>query len=559
MYLWRKDSGFFFQMRIPAGQAVNLGATPLRIWLGALKKREAQRRATTLAVMAIEGLIAGMDREPLTRSLKVLAGELEGLRRDEFSARLGALGARSGAEEEAAHGPSADPELVGHFRRAEAKAEGRRDSLASIRRRLNVVGQALETDAAALTAERAAYQHALATVATIGRSVVPAELVPGSASVPLAAADEHRDEREITADTLLSAAGKIILDLRKDAKAGFGKGDDDRYQERLENALAAFTDVIGDKPLRYYLPLHVQEFATVMAKCPKNRAKYEEFKGLSIRRMGEVNTKAKQPIPTLSTSSVGSLVSEVVNLWSKATAGVLEVKDLKSYRITMPAAARKAIVREGLPVASLDTWMKAAATLYPRDNHKKFMPLVALFTGMRQGEIVWLQPKDIVEIDGHTVIDLRLPLIVKGKEVDRALKTETSPRLVALHPFLREAGFLDFAKNRKGWVFGEFHRAAHPSDAAQKQMGYWLRKLGIHAEQKQVFHSLRHNTKHWIRVPLGKHISDRQCGHSSSDVGDNYGFPVLQSDEIEKIEALPLPKGIDFSDFLTPATAKRRR
>ncbi|WP_167392354.1 hypothetical protein [Mesorhizobium sophorae] len=554
MYLWRKDSGFFFQMRIPAGQVVNLGATPLRIWLGALKRREAQRRATALAVMAFEGLNAGMDRETLTRSLKALAVELEGLRRDEFSAGLGVLGARSGAEEEAAHGPSADPEFVGHFRRAEARAEGRRDSLVSIRRRLDVVGQALETDAAALTAERAAYQHALATVATIGRSVVPAESVPVSSSVPLVAADEHRDEREITADTLLSVAGKVVLDLRKDAKAGGGKGDGDRYQERLENGLAAFTDVIGDKPLRYYLPLHVQEFATVMAKCPKNRTKYAQFSGISIREMTEVNAKHKKRIPTLSTSAVGSLVSEVTNLWSKVTAGVADVKDLKSYKITMPTNARKAITREGLPVSSLNVWMTAAASLYPRDDFKKFMPLVALLTGMRQGELVWVQPKDIVEIDGYTVIDLRLPLVIDRKEVDRALKTETSPRIVALHPFLREAGFLDFARGRRGWVFGEYHRRAKdPSHSAQKQMGNWMRALGIHVEHRHVFHSLRHNAKHWLRGiggDTGKLIADRQCGHAPGNVGDGYGFPVLQSDEIEKIEALPLPKGVDFGSFL---------
>lgn len=551
MYLWRKNSGFFFQMRIPSARIVNLGSTPLRVWLGALPKREAQRRATALAVVAGEGFDSVMDRETLTRSLKYLAEELASTRRAEFSAGLGVLGAQSAVREELAHGDAADPELVGHFRQVEARAGGTKEAMTSARKRLETIGQAIETDAAALTAERAAYQHAIATVAAIGKPVLamqpasPAVLVP----VPPVAADEYRDEREITADTLLSVAGKIVLDLRKDAKAGGGRDDDDRYQERLESALAAFIDVIGDKPLRYYVALNVQEFATVMAKCPKNRTKYPQFEGLSIRQMAKANANAKQPIKTLSASSVSSLVSEVVNLWSKATAGVPEVKDLKSFRITMPATARKAIVREGLPVSSLNIWMKSAAELYPRDNHKKYLPLVALLTGMRQGEIVWLQPKDIVEIDGHTVIDLRLPLIIKGKEVDRGLKTETSPRIVALHPFLREAGFLEFAKSRRGWVFGEFHRAKHPSDAAQKQMGYWLRKLGIHAEHKQVFHSLRHNAKHWIRVPLGQHISHRQCGHSFDDVGDNYGFPVLQSDEIEQIEALPLPKGVDFSGF----------
>ena len=152
MYLWRKDYGFFFQMRIPAALVVNLGATPLRVWLGALKKREAQRRATILGGAAAEGMSASMDRETLTRSLKSLAQELETLRRAEFSAGLGMLGARSGASEELDHGPSADAELVGYFRQAEARAGGRKEAVAFIRKRLATVGQALEADAAALTA-----------------------------------------------------------------------------------------------------------------------------------------------------------------------------------------------------------------------------------------------------------------------------------------------------------------------------------------------------------------------------------------------------------------------
>lgn len=560
MYLWRKDSGFFFQMRIPTAHAVNLGATPLRVWLGALKKREAQRRATILAVAAAEGMSAGMERDTLARSLKALAQEIETLRRAEFSAGLDALGARGFASEEAARGPSADPELVGHFRQAEARATGRKQAMASVRSRLAAVGQALETDAAALTAERTAYAHALATVASIERPAVSAAPVAAPAPAYPVTEGERRDKREITADTLLSVAGKVILDLRKDAKGESVKGDD-RYQERLEHALAAFIDVIGDEPLGYYLPQHMQEFANAMAKCPKNRRKYPQFNGLSIQEMAKANAKSNKPIPTLSTSAIGSIVSEVANLWTKATASVADVKDLKSYKITMPGNARRAITREGLPTASLNIWMKTAATLYPRDDYKRFMPLVALLTGMRQGELVWLQPKDIVEIDGHTVIDLRLPLIIGGKEVDRALKTETSPRVVALHPFLREAGFIEFARKRNGWIFGEYHRRAKdPSHAAQKQMGYWMRALKIHVEHKHVFHSLRHNAKHWLRGIGGdtsKLIADRQCGHAPGSVGDTYGFPFLQSDEIAKIEALPLPKGVDFSGFLASVKSKR--
>lgn len=73
MYLWRRPSGFYFQMRIPARFAVNLGSTPFRVWLGPLPKQEAGRRAMVLAGEAIKGLGMGTDRETLTQDLEATA------------------------------------------------------------------------------------------------------------------------------------------------------------------------------------------------------------------------------------------------------------------------------------------------------------------------------------------------------------------------------------------------------------------------------------------------------------------------------------------------------
>lgn len=117
MYLWRKDSGFFFQMRIPAGHVVNLGATPFRIWLGTLKKREAQRRATVLAAAAVEGINAGMDRETLTRSLKALAPKIDALGREEFSVWLVAAGHSGFLRQVAEEGDGdPDPKYIASYR-----------------------------------------------------------------------------------------------------------------------------------------------------------------------------------------------------------------------------------------------------------------------------------------------------------------------------------------------------------------------------------------------------------------------------------------------------------
>lgn len=62
-------------------------------------------------------------------------------------------------------------------------------------------------------------------------------------------------------------------------------------------------------------------------------------------------------------------------------------------------------------------------------------------------------------------------------------------------------------------------------------MGVWMRNLEILVEQRHVFHSLRHNAKHRIRNGIGggksKLISDKQCGHAPSSVGDG-SFPSFK-------------------------------
>ncbi len=543
MYLWQKNNGYFFQIRIPANRVSDLGSAPIRIWLGALSKREAKRQALLMAGIAFGGFKSGMDRDTLKHSLKALTDEIASLKHQELGVKL-TFGSAAGKYEELVErresGEEISESLFVEQREKLATTRARIKTLSSLHGRLEAIGQALSLDAAALTSERAAYAHALQAVTSL-RAPVPVA-VPQTAQISAPAPAIDIDERTITADTLLSVAGKTILDIRKQAKEGSGEGDD-RYQERLATTLAAFIDIIGDKPLSYYLPMHIQDFATVMAKIPKNRAKYLFFKDLSLKEIAQSNAKRKEPIPVLTSSSVTSSIGEFLNLWTRATAGVSGVRDLKSYRVTMPATARKSVVREGLPALSLNVWLEDAFAINTvRYEYKKYMLLVGLLTGMRLGEIVYLQPKDIVEYEGHTVIDLRQPIILRGKTTDRALKTETSPRIVALHPYLHECGFINWAQRRKDWVFGECHRAGDPADGASKQMSNWMRRLKIHDPYRQVFHSLRHNAKHWLRTGSSKLIADKQCGHSSESVADSYGFTYLQADEIGIIENLELPK-----------------
>lgn len=562
MYLWRRTNGYCFQLRVPKKYQVYLRSTPLRVFLGSIDKRSAARIATILAAHAFKSMSAAedMDRKALEGSLKALSAELQLLEKKRRISALKALQLQTDVEQSLIDQSDSKTHDLSDWSLSEEskyalqsadKETALKNAYAATLERLNFLKGVLEKDQIAVEAEKTGLHSALRTVASLHTMSPAAALSPQNVPHTTVEPSSDTDDGDISANTLLSVAAKVVLSARRRAK-GDGSAPD-RYQERLETAITAFIDVIGDLPLRKYLPIHMQDFATVMAEVPRNRSKYPEFKGLPLRKIAEKNKKRKPPLPCLGVTTIQGSVSEVLNLWGRATAGVDGVKDLKSYRITMPSAAAKRTVREGLPVASLNTWIAAAATQKPREAHKKWLPLVGMLTGMRLGEIVWLQVSDLVEQSGHMIIDLRLPLVINRQQVERRLKTETSPRIVALPPALIEAGFVDYALKvrKRGFVFSAFHTADDPADAASKQMKNWMVKLGIHERHRQTFHSLRHNAKHWYANEFGERTADRQLGHAPANVSRGYGFPVLQDDEIEQIAAMQIPRGLDLSLFFS--------
>ncbi|BCH63256.1 hypothetical protein RvVAT039_04720 [Agrobacterium vitis] len=225
--------------------------------------------------------------------------------------------------------------------------------LISLRQRLDRVAEALAKDKIAWQAERETYESVVCVLGSIERSAAPVAVsVPTAPVVP--AEPEPRievDARAFKPSTLLSVAGRAILVTRKEA-LNPGDKDASRYEERLETSFAAFLEVVGDKPLTYYLPIHMQDFATFLARVPTNRSKIAMFKGLTLRQTVEMNAKlpADQRKPCLSETTISSYLSEVKNIWSRVSAGVPDLRDMGNYRVSMPKGAVAAIDREPLAV-----------------------------------------------------------------------------------------------------------------------------------------------------------------------------------------------------------------
>lgn len=129
-----------------------------------------------------------------------------------------------------------------------------------------------------------------------------------------------------------------------------------------------------------------------------------------------------------------------------------------------------------------------SGTKRPR-RHRFWIPLIALYTGMRLDEIAMLRRRDIIRVGEVYAFDL-----VEDVSVGRTLKTPGSIRRVPIHEMLVATGLLDYVNSlpSEGWLFPDLVKTSKsPGDTMSKWFGRFLHSLDL-SDPKLVFHSFRH-------------------------------------------------------------------
>jgi integrase len=131
-----------------------------------------------------------------------------------------------------------------------------------------------------------------------------------------------------------------------------------------------------------------------------------------------------------------------------------------------------------------------------RGDAAYWLPLLALFTGGRRGELTSLSVADVSRDSASGEMMLT---ITEDRLSGKSLKTRNSQRVLPVHPELRKLGFLDYVskvgrkRGDKAWLFPLVAPDISGGDAAwTKWFGRHIRSLGI-KDTSKVFHSLRHN------------------------------------------------------------------
>lgn len=151
-----------------------------------------------------------------------------------------------------------------------------------------------------------------------------------------------------------------------------------------------------------------------------------------------------------------------------------------------------------------------------------WIPLLAIFSGLRLGEIIQTLTSDVKKQGEINFIDL-----AETEGSKKKLKTKYSHRRVPVHPVLVALGFMEFVESRRNkhqYLFHEFAcNEKQPGTKYGKCFSRYLKNSFIKTP-KTTFHSFRHN----FTDALDKnsvHVTHKYAmlGHTGSEASAHYG------------------------------------
>jgi integrase len=342
-----------------------------------------------------------------------------------------------------------------------------------------------------------------------------------------------------------------------------------------ENLRAVVRGLWGaDKPLLEIDRTACRKLLDLLRWLPTNSAK--RFPKLTLVEAAQL-AKAKGLSSTLTAASVNGYMVKLRSVLNfGVNEGWIERNPAKGLRVVDPVRKRD----KRLPFSTAQLRLIFNAPLYrgciddewhydcsgpnkPRRG-RFWVPLIALFSGMRLNEICQLDVADVQRVEGVDCFFVSAG--AQSPNNDKRLKTTSSERYVPIHPQLRAFGFMEFVERQRAVgtrkLFPELpiSTTGYYSDPFSKWFRRFLAKAGA-AAPKTCFHSTRHcyrdalreaRIPHEIALALGGWASSGGAGDGevSSAYGRGYRMTTLQ----EAMSKVTYP-GLDLSHLILPTAA----
>jgi integrase len=257
---------------------------------------------------------------------------------------------------------------------------------------------------------------------------------------------------------------------------------------------------------------HCREFRNILNELPSNLRKHFPQGQASLQRIAAEAARRKLPVLARDTQDMYLGALKRLLRWAKSEGHILRDPSADLVPLGGKTPAKEA--RDPFTVEQLSKIFNAP--LYRGCENDKdgyatpgqnvirgtrfWVPLIALFTGMRLNEICQLDVADVKQSDMGTWY-----LSVDSNTSDKRVKNPQSKRQIPIHPELLEIGLLEFVEQRRQRsrkIFPDLKpstRGYHSERMSRWFNEGFLPKVGLKTETTS-FHSFRHSFRDALRT-----------------------------------------------------------
>lgn len=299
--------------------------------------------------------------------------------------------------------------------------------------------------------------------------------------------------------------------------------------------IGLFVEAFGDKPVDQITGGVAGEFRDMLFALPSTHGKHKNSLGIH-----DAIVRAKeQELETLSGKTVKNHFSRLSALWGHLVQREIVARNPWagwSYDVTQKIVRRDWTDLE-LAQLSAARWTSTTTSL------RSYVGIItiALYTGMRLGELCNLRTQDIATVNGIRCFHVR-----PHPEDNWSPKTAAGTRLIPIHSHLLQWGVLDLVQEGEHYLFPDLTPSARGrgTDFAQA-FSKFKKRLGL--PESVTFHSFRHTVSTklrnqggnirelWIDTLLGHEASHRSQGTTT------YTSSIAVQNLQQVVEALEYP------------------
>lgn len=240
-------------------------------------------------------------------------------------------------------------------------------------------------------------------------------------------------------------------------------------------------DILGDLDVTTITKRMMLELRANLMRFPANV--YKRFPNYTVQQLLETDGLA-----AMSTKTVNKHVGAMNSLLGYCLKEGIVASNCAAG---LKMSEKKRVDEERSPYTVAEVRdMVASLPRDPETPERFWIPLIGIYSGMRQNEICQLYVDDVVKVEGIWCISI-------NDAKDKRLKNLPSERVIPIHPKLRDLGFLDYvdrtkqAKEARLWMNLTWNKINGYSNIFCK----WYQRFNrenVSEDPKKVFHSFRH-------------------------------------------------------------------